>query len=435
MTPSFPFLTAHDPPGTGEGSLDPLGLYQIADQLAVELVPAVRERMLRVRFLTAIALGALVTEGLESDPRYPDTQPFLVWEWLVVEAFMRTRSTDPTVWGVAGTLVVKQALKQYQYVDARSYLKTPRIFGFHGVFKRLAVHLGLVTADLNCGPNAERLAEAWARGQGAASFAATKPLRTKWRLAVERSLKERPPRTKTGWSAASWNELAGAFAPGQTPNAEANCLRQFLRGDENAGLGALPSIWSLLVNFAEKGFREDHLHRRLGKERPEFRPLLAAICNYERFARSLQDGFDLMRGATGVADPSGIDIKHLAGSEPFRRATEGLHDHYAAAHASLPDACSGGAAMQGLFSARFAAFAAPLTPDARATALCEHHEQIQKAKSATGKRPWFDRLGPDRVYMRYRYRQEWQEKPPEQYVHPYRGLPLGRFRRDLESPS
>lgn len=37
----FPFLTSYDPLGTSEGTLDPLGLYQIADQLAVQLVAAV----------------------------------------------------------------------------------------------------------------------------------------------------------------------------------------------------------------------------------------------------------------------------------------------------------------------------------------------------------------------------------------------------------
>ena len=68
---AFPFLTAYDPPGTSEGSLDPLGLYQIADQLAMQLVPAVRERMLRIRFLTAMAVGSLVIEDLEGDPRPP----------------------------------------------------------------------------------------------------------------------------------------------------------------------------------------------------------------------------------------------------------------------------------------------------------------------------------------------------------------------------
>jgi hypothetical protein len=105
MVTIFPFLTSYDPPGTSEGTLDPLGLYQIADQLAIQLVPAVRERMQRIRFLTAMAVGAIVTEGLEDDPRQRDASPYLVWEWLVVEALIREMEDDPSIWGVPGTLV------------------------------------------------------------------------------------------------------------------------------------------------------------------------------------------------------------------------------------------------------------------------------------------------------------------------------------------
>ena len=125
MAAAFPFLTTYDPPGTGEGSLDPLGLYQIADQLAMQLVPAVRERMLRIRFLTAMAVGSLVIEDLEGDPRHRDATPYLVWEWLVVEALTREMGDDPSIRGVPGTGVAQVARAQHGYVDARSYLKTP----------------------------------------------------------------------------------------------------------------------------------------------------------------------------------------------------------------------------------------------------------------------------------------------------------------------
>jgi hypothetical protein len=96
MTPSFPFMTTYDPPGTSEGTLDPLGLYQIADQLDVQLVPAVRERMQRIRFLTAMAIGALVTEGLEDDPKHRDASPYLVWEWLVVQLIHHDLAWNPS---------------------------------------------------------------------------------------------------------------------------------------------------------------------------------------------------------------------------------------------------------------------------------------------------------------------------------------------------
>jgi hypothetical protein len=183
MTVTFPFLTSYDPPGTSEGTLDPLGLYQIADQLAVKLVPAVRERMQRIRFLTAMVVGALVTEGLEDDQRQRDGSPYLVWEWLVVEALNRSMRDDPSVWGVPGTLMARRALEQHGYLDARSYLKTPRIFGFHGVYKRLASYLGLLDVHLGPGPNAEGLADAWARGKGLGALKDAKPLMTRWKNA------------------------------------------------------------------------------------------------------------------------------------------------------------------------------------------------------------------------------------------------------------
>ncbi len=176
MAATFPFLTSYDPPGTSEGTLDPLGLYQIADQLAVQLVPAVRERMQRIRFLTTMTVAALVTEGLEDDPRQRDASPHLVWEWLVVEALIREMGDAPDIWGVPGTLVTRRALDQHGYLDARSYLKTPRIFGFHGVYKRLACHLGLVDVHLAPGPNAEGLADSWARGLGYTGLADARSL-------------------------------------------------------------------------------------------------------------------------------------------------------------------------------------------------------------------------------------------------------------------
>ena len=116
----------------------PLGLYQVADQLAVQLVPAVRERMRRVRFLTAIAVGALVTEGMEDDPKFRDASPYLVWEWLVVEAIVRQMTVDDDIGGVPGRHMARRAIDQHGYLDAQSYLKVPRIFGFHGIYKRLA---------------------------------------------------------------------------------------------------------------------------------------------------------------------------------------------------------------------------------------------------------------------------------------------------------
>ena len=86
---------------------------------------------------------------------------------------------------------------------------------------------------------------------------------------------------------------------------------------------------------------------------------------------------------------------------------------------------------QHLFTDRFQGFAEPLDTGACARALCEHHLKIQQGKSADGKRPWFDRLDSDRIYIRHRYREARRDIAPDRYVHQYRGRPIGRFRADL----
>ncbi len=169
----------------------------------------------------------------------------------------RTMRDDPALWGVPGTLVAARALDQQGYLDARSYLKTPRIFGFTGVYKRLAIHLGAVDVHLGAGPNAEGLVEAWARGLHSASLPDAKALITRWTAAVKRSLSETPPRTRPSWGNAGWEELARAFAPAERGTAEKNYLRQLLHSSEDRRLGALPTIWQIQPEFDDENFQEE----------------------------------------------------------------------------------------------------------------------------------------------------------------------------------
>jgi len=431
MTTMFPFLTSYDPPGTSEGTLDPLGFYQIADQLAVQLVPAVRERMQRIRFLTAMAVGALVTEGLEDDPRQRDASPYLVWEWLVVEALIREMGGDATVWGVPGTLVARRALDQHGYLDARSYLKTPRIFGFNGVYKRLATHLGLVDVHLGPGPNAEGLVHAWARGLGLGGLDAAKPMLSRWSSAVRRSLSEKPPRTKPGWGNDVWSGLARAFAPAGGRARENGYLRDLLLAADERRLGALPTLWQLQAEFDDDGFREEKLHDRLAKREPVYRPLLKAIRDYEAFARSLQDSFDVLKTEAGRLDARGFAVPGIARDVDFRQSVKGLHKRFEAAHHALGEVTLASVSLQNLFGERFGTFAEPMDAGACALALCSHHETVQRAKSADGKRPWFDRIAKDRIYIRHAYREPRRDIQPDRYVHDYRGWPIRRFYSDL----
>jgi hypothetical protein len=431
MVASFPFLTTYDPAGTSEGALDPLGLYQIADQLAVQLVPGVRERMQRIRFLTAMAVGALVTEDLHDNSDIRDASPYLVWEWLVVEALMRTRADETGVWGIPGSLVARRALSQHGYLDARSYLKTPRIFGFHGVYKRLAIRLRLVDVHLGTGPNTEALVDAWARSIGFGGLKVAKPLLSSWTNEVKRCLNEKPPRTRPNWTIKTWSDLAEAFAPYRCGLQEKRYLRNLLLAETDQRLGVLPTVWQLLSQNNNELLTEESLHDQLQVRAPSCVSLLHAIRSYEAFARSLQDAFDLLRAEAATLDATGFEVTRIAKDSDFQQSTHDLHKRYATAQQALGEVTFTSVSLQNLFEKRFERFADPLDAGSCALFLCEQHERVQRDKSAAGKRPWFDRLGMNRIYVRHAYREKRRDIQPNSYLHDYRMRPIQRFYSDL----
>jgi len=111
------------------------------------------------------------------------------------------------------------------------------------------------------------------------------------------------------------------------------------------------------------------------------------------------------------------------------RSVEGLHERFEAAHHALGEVTITSLSLQNLFAERFGAFAEPLDAGDSALALCIHHEGVQKAKG--DKRPWFDRIGKDRIYVRHAYRESRRDIQPDRYVHDYRGWPIRRFYFDL----
>ena len=64
-----------------------------------------------------MAVGALVTQGVDDDRRHRDASPCLVWEWLVIEALYRQLQHQPELWGVPGTLVAQRVPNHHGYFD------------------------------------------------------------------------------------------------------------------------------------------------------------------------------------------------------------------------------------------------------------------------------------------------------------------------------
>ena len=91
MATLAPRLSEADPPETAEGAIDPLGTYQIADGLAIRLVPDIRERQSRPRWLTVIAAGLAACSNFDVEVIAVDgrSEPWQVYEWYVVEGLVR----------------------------------------------------------------------------------------------------------------------------------------------------------------------------------------------------------------------------------------------------------------------------------------------------------------------------------------------------------
>lgn len=140
----LPLLTEADPINSSEGSIDPLGLYAIADSLGVKLAPGVRERQSHPRFLTAIAVGQVICSQFDKDMISEDgiSEPWQVYEWYLVEGLIRTLSNSNEVQGLPGRDKAKRAISDHVPLNASRYLKTPSVFGFHGVYRILADKIG-----------------------------------------------------------------------------------------------------------------------------------------------------------------------------------------------------------------------------------------------------------------------------------------------------
>ena len=112
-------------------------------------MPAVTVRMGRPRFVTAMAVGACICERWDNDAVAADeiTPPWLVWEWLLIEAFVRAEESLAEKSGFPGIQKVRRAVRSQRPVSSTAYLKTPTTFGFTGVFRRLAREVGILTED------------------------------------------------------------------------------------------------------------------------------------------------------------------------------------------------------------------------------------------------------------------------------------------------
>jgi hypothetical protein len=423
---TLPFVTAADPDRAGEGSLDPLGLARMADRLADSLAPEVTARMSRIRFLTAIAVSSRVLES--SDLVGPGGTPaYLAFEWHVVEALVRVRPETGTD-AVPGIQKARSRLRERRrHLDGPSYLETPKVFGFHGVYKRLAKDLEIVDDDLSLLGGGETLLAAWERDQGLAGFLEGRTGTAGGKFAatlaaeVRRALQNES--VQLGPTSRWWNEISRTLAPGAARRPESRWLWRWLTDVRHPVRREVIELVAAqdVAGRSEREMVDGFLGLPLS---PDLQERLRAVSAFEALVRPLDDCFRLMRSIATQRIPSAVAPSVVVGNPGFQAAAQALPAAFKMASERL--------AALGLASEleqSLGGVAERMSPDQLVEAILDRHDQVQAAK---GKRSWFER---DESGFAVRGIGRLDEPFVErvQYLHPYRLFALRSFAQDLRA--
>lgn len=427
-----PLLTERDEAESAEGGIDPLGLYIIADALGVRLIPGIRERQTHPRFLTALAVSLDLCSEFEDEVVAIDgvSEPWLVFEWHVVEGIVRTSESGETV-GLPGSLKTARAIADRVPLSSPRYLKTPSIFGFHGIYRLLARTLG-VEAGGRLGEAGYELLDVWAKEQNLIGFIGTssgpgQSMRRQWLDAIRDGLEKAATARSGGWPGwSSFSKHLGIYNSG--PKECKHVASMLLGGTTGFRRHAIDFLISQAgTKLWEETESERRFHEGLRtKATDDLRQLLDAIAAYETFARLCQDAFDdsllemtQQRGKVSPEQLGRLKSVQLASRrvpEVFSEVRERLEPFNEAAR----------------FEMLFGELSEAAKPSAWVERLTEHHRRTQRQKPPDGKNPWFERFDDGRYIIRPLYRRDKGGKHDDSYVHAYRTGSLLSFARDLK---
>src|SRR5206468_3310258 len=185
-------------------------------------------------------------------------------------------------------------------MNPNRYLKTPKVFGFHGVYKTLATHSKVLDNRLMLSENGNQLLKIWEQEQGLSGYRDGEKsqgegarLRGLFQDAIKASLQSCQTEKPASWAGAAL--VLNHLAPHRPGSNERKFLWELLV-DKSVDLRG-----ELFVNLRDKSllkkFSDEQSERGLLKGiRPrvseELRRRLDAIEAYENFCRPLHESFD-----------------------------------------------------------------------------------------------------------------------------------------------
>ncbi len=432
-----PLLTERDPVDSAEGGINPLGTDALADALAVRLAPGVRERQRHPRFLTAMAVSLEVCRDFDEETLSRDgvSAPWQVFEWYLVEGLVRSAEEGERV-GLPGSLKAARAIADGVPLSAKRYLKTPAVFGFHGVYRQLARALGIEDAG-RLGEAGFDLLNVWAREQKLEGFAGSesgpgKAVRAQLKEAVQAGLEKGATARRAGW--AGWEFFRKHLVPSPytaVPK-EAGFISTALVNDRK---GFRREVIECLISpkgrqaWEETGSEREFHQALQTTASQELRQLLDAIDVYEGFSRLCHDAFqDCLCEMTRQGGKK-TSLAVLAALPSVKRAGQRVPAHFGKVMERLEPV---GEAVR--FSETFAGLAERGGNGEWVERLIEHHLKTQRQKPPNGKNPWFERFDDGSLIIRPDYRVDEPGTGDARYVHPYRTSSLYQFALDLIKP-
>lgn len=442
---AIPRMSAYDPPSDGEGRLDPLGLATTADRLADTYARPLRARMRRIRFAAAMCLGALVTPELEGvEPAVTGDSPELAFERLVVEALARDNDTGgPRDLGIPGITKAHEAILAGGRLDARGYLKSPRVFGFHGVYRPLALSLGLVDARGGLLPGGRTILEAVALDQdldGLLDPATGTPggQLLEWLINETGGALRAGRNTFAISNKTNLPRVAALGRPSRAGRRERRALRSALDNPVGAKVPdndiAFVEALELLKPFrpAAGWIEVDAVEVLTRGASAILKDRLLALVAFEDFARDLTWAFDEYRFLSSTIQqglPTAAAIRAATGITSGAKQLPAQFVTVVRAFDTLADT-GADPHLSADFQSAFAPFAESMSSHQLIEAIVAHHQGVQERKAPSGKRSWFDPVGD-----------AWAIRPPyslfdepdrlESFIHPYRFGAMVSFLADL----
>ena len=430
-----PFSSEYDPSEESEGSIDPLGLQPGYERLADRLLPAVTVRMGRPRFVTAMAVGSCVCERWDTDTVAADevTQPWLVFEWFVIEAFIRAEEVLSSLSGIPGSQKVGNAIRHQRPVSAPAYLKTPTVFGFSGIFRRLARAIGIVTEDGRLDDGGYELLFAWAKDQGLegfvdASSGAGHDLRERLRRAVSQGLEKGHT---TYQPKDFWRELAERLDPQRPGRNESRLLLERIL-TRSGPMDKVTPLKEALIAQGGVEAREAEapfLRKLTRRAAPDLKDLLTAIDCYELFGRAMTYALDGLRYFSSQNGGAPIGGNEFAATKEAKMAVREMGPAVARVR-EHPTLLEWEREQPTLLQA-VERFEAVRSESDLFDAVLDFHEQVQRGKPPNGKRSWFERTRQGKVVVRSGYTVKDPPAALGTYVHEYRIPTFSRFLADL----